>query len=366
MPGEADDTEFIPGKGVAATPVGKPSNPVPTEFDRLVDSAFDFLNRGLKEVNKEPKYSVIDFFTGIELLLKARLLHEHWSLIVAKPGEISKQKFLAGDFESATRKQCFERIEKVCGEALPREKKCFDDLAEHRNRVVHFYHEAYSGEPKQQLLEDIVIQQLRAGVYVIALLRRTWKSQFSSHSKETNALERALRVHKHFLKAKFEVLRPEVEKIKREGGIVWTCDVCGMAAREVQDEEPPLKTSRCLVCDSSRSHIHIDCPECKKGEVEFDVGSGTCDKCDKEFDLDFLVSEFAPNGSVAYCPECEYIDEHSVVKYGHWYLCLACGTTHHRVGECEFCNESVAGDLVDSYLDGCMLCDGRIGWEADQ
>jgi hypothetical protein len=362
---EADDPEISVKRNTSIRKSTSRKRTAP-EFDRLAESAFDFLNRGLKEVKKEPKYSIIDFFTGIELLLKARLLHEHWSLMVAKPGETSRQKFLAGDFESATRKQCFERLQNVCGEFLSREKGCFDELADHRNRVVHFYHVAYSGDPKQKLLEDIVIQQLRAGAFLLSLLRRTWKVQFSSHAKEINAFERALHNHKHFLKAKYEVVRPDIEKVKKEGGIVWICDTCGMEAREVEEQDPPLKTSRCLVCESSRSHIHIDCPECKEGGVEFDVDKGSCDNCEKDFDLTFLISEFAQDGAVAYCPECEYIDEHSVIEYGSEYLCLTCGATFYQIDECEFCNEHIAGELVDSYLDGCLLCDGRLGWEADR
>jgi len=77
-----------------------------TGFDSLVESALDFLNTGLEEVNKRPKLSVIHFFNGIELLLKARLLHEHWSLVVVKPGDVSKKSFTSGEFESVNTRQC--------------------------------------------------------------------------------------------------------------------------------------------------------------------------------------------------------------------------------------------------------------------
>jgi hypothetical protein len=86
----------------------------PDGFDSLVANALDFLRRAIDEVKDHPKYSVIHFCAGIEQLLKARLLHEHWSLVVTKPGETSKQKFNSGEFESVTMKQCFERLEKVC------------------------------------------------------------------------------------------------------------------------------------------------------------------------------------------------------------------------------------------------------------
>ncbi len=47
----------------------------------LATNAFDFLEKAVKQVEKEPKYSVINFATAVELFLKLRLVHEHWSLI---------------------------------------------------------------------------------------------------------------------------------------------------------------------------------------------------------------------------------------------------------------------------------------------
>ena len=52
-------------------------------FDSLVLNAFDFLERAVRELEKSPKYSVLHFFNSIELLLKARLLKEHWALVVS-------------------------------------------------------------------------------------------------------------------------------------------------------------------------------------------------------------------------------------------------------------------------------------------
>ena len=61
----------------------------------LLDNAFDYLEKSAKEFDSDPKYSVINFFSSVELFLKARLACEHWSLIVAD--EIVLSKFLDGD-----------------------------------------------------------------------------------------------------------------------------------------------------------------------------------------------------------------------------------------------------------------------------
>ena len=39
----------------------------PKHFEELAANAFDFLEKASDQLEKEPKYSVINFFTGIEL-----------------------------------------------------------------------------------------------------------------------------------------------------------------------------------------------------------------------------------------------------------------------------------------------------------
>jgi len=74
-------------------------------FDSLTRNAFDFLERGISEFDKSPKYSVIHFCAAVEMLLKARLMKEHWSLIVSKPDQANLARFMAGDFISVTRNE---------------------------------------------------------------------------------------------------------------------------------------------------------------------------------------------------------------------------------------------------------------------
>ncbi len=65
----------------------------------LLDNAFDFLEVGIQNFKDNPKYSIINFAASIERFLKARLLKEHWSLIISGD-EPNFQKFLQGDFTS--------------------------------------------------------------------------------------------------------------------------------------------------------------------------------------------------------------------------------------------------------------------------
>jgi hypothetical protein len=76
--------------------------------DWLIKNALDFLKHAIDDFSTHPKHSVINFYTAVELFLKARLLEEHWSLIVVKDPD--RRKFEAGDFISVTFEEACNRL----------------------------------------------------------------------------------------------------------------------------------------------------------------------------------------------------------------------------------------------------------------
>src|SRR5262249_9189194 len=126
-------------------------------FDSLVQNAVEFLQRSLKLLEKHPKHSVIDFCTALELFLKARLLREHWALVVSRIEDANLQSFKNGDFQSVTMDKCLQRLHHITNEKLHlHEEKCFEEIRNHRNKVVHFFHRAYNPPVDPSLLADIV------------------------------------------------------------------------------------------------------------------------------------------------------------------------------------------------------------------
>jgi hypothetical protein len=102
-------------------------------FDRLVENALDFLTKAIKGFKTEPKYSMINFYAARELFLKARLMHEHWSLVVMK--EPDRDKFEAGDFASVSFEAACERLQKVVRSPIPQmAKRNFDLVRRHLSR----------------------------------------------------------------------------------------------------------------------------------------------------------------------------------------------------------------------------------------
>jgi len=125
---------------------------------RLVDNAIDFLSESIDSLANRPKHSVIAFYTSVELFLKARLLEEHWSLVVSRKQEPDWGKFVSGDFQSVSLDESCRLLDKVSGSGLTeKEIRAFREVRNDRNKMVHFFHDAESDEDGRRLREEIAI-----------------------------------------------------------------------------------------------------------------------------------------------------------------------------------------------------------------
>jgi hypothetical protein len=348
--------------------------PKPIHFDSVVNSAFDFFRKAFSEVAKEPKYSVIHFYSGVELLFKARLLHEHWALAVTKPEFAVLAKFKAGDFQSVTLSQAMERLRNISDEVFRKdEQACFENLGRHRNQIVHFFHQGYAAAPPdKKVVGEVAAEQFRAWVFIHELLTKRWADHFHDHLQEVGALDDQVKKHKQFLATKFGLVKDDLKNHRRAGLKIVVCEACSFRSAVLDRDDPPLRESRCLVCDRRHAVIVKLCDDCNVA-VEFDdTGEGTCPKCDTNYKITDLLAEFGPGGDpreepdMAHCSDCERTDHATVVPFEGGYLCLNCASTFTSWDHCGWCSTPIAGaDLSTSYLSGCMMCDGQIGNDRD-
>ena len=182
-----------------------------------------------------------------------------------------------------------------------------------------------------------------------------------------------------YLQAKFDALLPDIEIKKKQGAIFSTCRSCGFESSkeeilaEVSETKDRLLTFCCLVCNTrTRSQeLNIPCPNCEDSTVRIqDLGAGECDDCDYTISLSDLLDRYAMPSHPdtgryeperAYCNFCEYLDEPTVVEFGHKWLCIFCLEPHEHVGDCGYCGQFVSGDMEDSFLSGCLMCEGQMG-----
>jgi hypothetical protein len=333
---------------------------------RLTDNAIDFLNRAIDDFKTQPKYSIINFNTAVELFLKARLVHEHWSLIVLRDAD--RQKFEAGDFVSVTFHEACERLQNIVQSPVPEgARKTFDAIRKHRNKMVHFFHEADRGSgPK---IEAIATEQLRAWYDLHKLLTTLWGPIFFHYNEEFSLIEKKLRGHREFLRARFDDLAASIKVESSKGIQFGTCASCGFKAARINTVLGELFESGCLVCRHHDKWFNYICSDCDTTSPLHEGGEFLCPVCgktDKQQTIFDRINEFVATsdnyvdaGVPAHCAECE--GYHSVAEYEGHYLCVVCFYVSEEIAACGWCGEFGNGDMEDSNMEGCTVCDGSIG-----
>lgn len=342
-------------------------------FDSLVCNAIDFLKKSVEELEKSPKYSIIHFCCALELFLKARLLAEHWTLIITDINKVNKRKqdtirskFEAGDFHSIGLDQCIDRLRNICGfqvhlKAIEHFKRVYN----HRNKMIHFYHPGYLNSQV-----EIVPEQWSAWYHLHNLISRDWWEHFQKFEGEIQELHDLLSGNWKYLKAKYVEIMPDIEKERCNRVIYSKCTLCGYESAKHESLYDLIYSNTCMVCHFQKNTIHIKCPDCDAEILIEEMGVGKCYACGFETDFAFLLSALGPEKNpredwkVAYCAECEN-PEPSAIPIGEYedeFLCLHCNTLHGSGGQCHYCQELIAGiDLGTSYYSGCVMCRGASG-----
>lgn len=343
-----------------------------TDFENLVRNGIDFLEKAMSQLDDDPKHSVINFHTAVEIFLKAPLVHEHWSLVVVDR-DPNRQKYEAGDFLSVTFDNACTRLSTSLNKPLPKSAKdSFDRVRKHRNRIVHFYHSGMDGKQR----DAIKLEQAQAWFELNRFLTDTWHELFEPFEDDFHRMERSLIANNHYAKAKYDDLKSKIEGMKKGGQTFEDCPRCKTNAYHVEEEIDRLITRHCKVCFKGENRIRLDCPDCGKPDQEILPYDGfSCTECDYEVaadgDLFDLLDQNQVRGTKddldsdtpANCDECQ--GYHTVCEYEGGYLCTNCFTYFETVGQCQWCNEPMTGDTEDTYVTGCEHCEGYAGHHAD-
>lgn len=343
-------------------------------FAALTRNAFDFLMCGISEFDKSPKYSVIHFCAAVEMLLKARLMREHWSLIVSRPEQANLAKFMAGDFASVTLDEARVRLRDIADEDIAEDAyNSFRALANHRNKMIHFFHADVDSDG--QAKEQIVAEHCRSWFHLHRLLKR-WDSCFHDFRDKIARADRAMKGHRKYLSTKFKALKPELDTARKAGQKPKPCSACGYKAAIPDNLDDQIAVLRCLVCDHTETQLEIECPHCHERIVIANEGFTTCDHCDAAIDPEQLVEALTDHDAahlaakdgddsweLANCGVCD--GYHTVVRRADFYFCACCFDVSDHIAQCSWCHDLNTGDMENSYCSGCNHCDGRSGWDKD-
>ncbi|HDL01526.1 MAG TPA: hypothetical protein ENH23_04760 [candidate division Zixibacteria bacterium] len=347
-------------------------------LEQLVKNGLDFLEKAISEPTEHPKYSVIHFHAAVELFLKARLLAEHWTLVISPRKTPDWDNFISGNFQSVTLDEASDRLTKVVRSGLTKnELQTFREITKHRNKMVHFFHEAHSDEENKEQLRGIIKQQLTGWYFLHKLLTERWKEIFEPWLNDLTEIDTKLRTFHTFLQIIYDQKKSEITKLQSEGYLFQACPSCGFDSQKHDDALKTIYDADCLVCGLSEKFLKTECPNCSE-EVYFqNEGFGSCDNCGKKFEPDDLASELIDGGAahvaamdgddsydMGNCSDCD--GYHTVVRTeSDEYICTSCFLVLESLQWCGWCNEPNTGDMEQSHWAGCNHCDGRAGWEKD-
>lgn len=342
-------------------------------FKSIVDSAFEFLNKAIDEFQSSSKFSTVHFAIAIELFLKARLMQEHWSLLVEKTDLADKASFFKGELRTVSPEQAIQRLKKIANSPiLDRSKSIFLKIAKHRNKLVHFVHqEETSIQESDELIGKIALEQC-AGWLELRVLLEKWDVFFVDYKSEIKNVSEKMERHREYLE---ELFKSKAEEIKNHEsiplGYVSYCPCCSFKALLCFDIGSSLFPSSCAVCRYKGVDIEIICQyiDCEQ-MIHFSSWEGaptTCPHCETSIDEDYfedalnteVISKKDSHEAVMpiNCPDCNSLG--SVVKHEEYYVCSNCFEISNKIEYCDWCSEGQLDRVQEnSFMTGCDFCDG--------
>ncbi|HEX8265374.1 MAG TPA: hypothetical protein VF596_08215 [Pyrinomonadaceae bacterium] len=340
---------------------------VSNEFNNLVVNAIDFLKTALDEITSNPKRTIIDFYTALELFIKARLMKEHWSLIITRPEAADSNKFLRGDFQSVSLKDARERLKNIVNDDIGDDVfNSFKEIGEYRNRLVHFHNETAN-------LQEIVAKDVLRGLYFLnILLLNKWKLHFKPYEIELNEISQKAHKLRDFLKVKFEAIEGSILS-DRESGIIYNkCLSCDFESSRKTHIYEQIYSGICRVCDFEEDCVEVCCQNCSM-KVYVSGGFRICDYCSHTIEIDEVLvhleppTPFSKNSAIEYeekmrqranCNECDFINGTVLPvndNFNQWF-CVNCNkyVGGEFIEECARCGELFVGNQ-DGLL--CHFCD---------
>ena len=226
---------------------------------RLLENALDFLLSAAEAVRRNEKQrslkeAVLHLANGTELLIKARLAQEHWSLIFSNTDKASHQNLADADFDSVKFENAVTRLEKIA--QVPIHEPVIShvkDLRNLRNRLTHFTETLDPAGTK-----SLVAKSMK---FCVEFCEQQGMSSPEAENKLGEILTN--------LAVLQEFVDDRLKTISKEWGeaFVWDCGGCWQPALIINGGE-----ANCKFCNQQSDPEHIagrnsevppeDCPKC--------------------------------------------------------------------------------------------------------
>lgn len=174
-----------------------------------------------EEIKRLIKYSLLHLSSGIELILKYRLLSENWAYVYSDINKADYKKYQLGDFQSADSKTIIDRLTNLCKFEISKDdKKELENLRKKRNRMEHF-----------NINENILSIEStinKAITVLIKLIKENYDiNKFSA--KESELFLQLTHQLRKFKKHYEQLKQYALEKLKENelDSVATICPVCG-------------------------------------------------------------------------------------------------------------------------------------------
>lgn len=263
----------------------------------LLNNALDFVLSAAEAVRRDEghrslKEAVLHLGNGVELLVKARLAREHWSLIFSNVNQASYKELTKADFSSVDFPTARNRLEQIA--AVTIEKSVIDHvdrLRKLRNQLTHF----------TATLDSIQTKSLVAKALAFCV-KFCEQQDMVSPDSESKLGE----IHRNLAEIQ-EFVDERMSTISRE----W------------------------------REALVWECPECWQTALVIDGGEVHCKFCRQEADpVELAVTE--SGASVDNCPECGEESTFAFTLYGTYigvWVCFSCGVKSENYDRCFRCDQ---------------------------
>lgn len=310
----------------------------------LFKNAIDAIQVGVEDYlmgdNRRYLSSVRNVCAGILLLYKEKLKR----LSPSHDGEVLIKQFIKPVFdENGNISFVGDGAKTVDVQAIKKRFKSlkiqydwgkFDEINKLRNNIEHYYTEKSSEVVREIIVEsfllirDFISDYLEEDPYAV-LGEDCWQSLLNTAE---------------VYQAEAKACRQSFDTYRLEGQIL----------------EHLLENTKCPSCYSSLV----------KGEGYSDdrdlIPLLTCASCSQTFSIEDSAEvmidsydNFDQGYTLVSCNDCE--SESSVVGLGDKWICFSCHGFYNASGICGYCHEPIVGNLEDTFLSGCLMCDGQMG-----
>lgn len=296
------------------------------EFTPLTNG-MDYLKSaiGFLQESSEPsalKYAVLHLHAAAEILLKVRLMREHWSLVFKDVGTASKSALTHGDFKSVGMEETISRLNSLASvEVSEPTREHLKRLSKERNKLQHFG--AKMNRHQVGVIAGRALDTLLAFV-VDHLIPGASEPELPMLGEVKDLLQQALDEIEVLGKARRDRLKGQLRAFADE---VIGCPQCAEMAFRFNQQD-----FRCYFCE------HVADSEAPEDLAADYVGNVL-------YISEYEVAHDGAEIPISDCPNC---DSYASMVWGVTFL----AEPQKQMYACFSCGKSYRHDEID----GCTMC----------